>query len=221
MTRPISSTNCMNGITIVHVGNRNFRVPTASIPIGFAFDKEVYVRPYNKEDAKIESDKDKEEITLELDIPRNLHGLIIGRGGETVKQLRSETNTNIKVPYYKGPVTISGAKGRVEIAKKRIEDIVGPYNNTENEKSDIRSTKIEVIESININEEITLKLNIPNHLHGLIIGRSGSTLNQIRDETKAKILIPINGPTTISGTKDKVEMAKKRIEDIVESVINF
>jgi activating signal cointegrator complex subunit 1 len=57
-------------------------------------------------------------------------------------------------------------------------------------------------------------------LHGLIIGRGGNTLRQINNETKTRITITRGNPViTISGVKIGVEMAKKRIEDIIESSI--
>lgn len=43
----IESSNCMKGITLVHVGKRNFRVPTASLPASFSSKKEVYGKRFN------------------------------------------------------------------------------------------------------------------------------------------------------------------------------
>ncbi len=40
---PITPTpKCMKGISIIHVGKRNFRVPTASLPTEFALDRDIY-----------------------------------------------------------------------------------------------------------------------------------------------------------------------------------
>lgn len=43
----IESSNCMKGITLVHVGKRNFRVPTASLPASFSSKKDVYGKRFN------------------------------------------------------------------------------------------------------------------------------------------------------------------------------
>ncbi|RIA99241.1 AKAP7 2'5' RNA ligase-like domain-containing protein [Glomus cerebriforme] len=120
------------------------------------------------------------------------------------------------------------------MAKKRIEDIVESQNNTGNEKSVNNNTKIEnnkkepvesIRESIKDDKDvhegyITHTLNVPQRLHGLIIGKGGYTVKQIRAETKTKITTRSDeNLVIISGTKDGVEMAKKRIEDIINSSI--
>ncbi|GES86023.1 far upstream element-binding protein 3 isoform X1 [Rhizophagus clarus] len=214
----VESLNCMKDITIVHVGKRNFRVPTASLPSKYSSCKDIYVdKESDSSNIKAGSTKE-EEITLELKIPRYLYGYIIGRGGSTVKQLREETKTKINLPYHKGPVTITGTKDKAEIAKKRIEDIIAPYNNnTGNEKS-INDTKIEDKNKDNVEDYETIVLNIFWRLHRIIIGSRGSTIIQIQEETKTRITsLSYDNLIVISGTKDGVEMAKKRIENIIES----
>ncbi|CAB4380126.1 unnamed protein product [Rhizophagus irregularis] len=219
--------SCMKGITLVHIGKRNFRVPTASLPASFSSKKDVYVRTHNKDDNNKAESANEEEITLKLDISRRFYGLIIGRGGYNIKQLREETKAKIFV-NYDGPVVIIGTKDRVEIAKKRIEDTIAQQNNnnTENEKS-INDTKIEdkkkdddesIKESIKDNEDFTFKLYVPTHLHGPIIGKGGSVVQQIMAETNTKIIVQrYEKLAIISGAKDGVEMARKRIENIIES----
>ncbi|PKK77775.1 hypothetical protein RhiirC2_731303, partial [Rhizophagus irregularis] len=98
----------------------------------------------------------------------------------------AETNTKIIVQRYEKLAIISGAKDGVEMARKRIENIIESQYKTANEKSD--ETKIEdknkddgesIKESIKDNEEITHKFNILGRFHGAIIGKGGNTVKQI------------------------------------------
>ena len=56
-------------------------------------------------------------------------------------------------------------------------------------------------------------------LHKHIIGRGGSKINQLRDDTRCDIQVPRNGdgPITIVGTEEACEEAKRLIMEAVES----
>src|SRR4051794_30561397 len=93
--------SCMKGVTIVHFRKRNFRVTTASLPAGLTSHKDIYgkflilielsnsliiilslslVHSNNKENENpvAESTKD-HNITIKLNVPRTLYGLLIGK----------------------------------------------------------------------------------------------------------------------------------------------
>ena len=41
-----------------------------------------------------------EDVRLEVLFPNSITGAVIGRSGETIKELRSKTNTQILVSYF-------------------------------------------------------------------------------------------------------------------------
>jgi hypothetical protein len=43
----MENSNCMKGITIVHVGKRNFRVSTVSLPTRHSSQKDIYGKRFN------------------------------------------------------------------------------------------------------------------------------------------------------------------------------
>ncbi|CAG8490621.1 21386_t:CDS:2 [Dentiscutata erythropus] len=68
-----------------------------------------------------------------------------------------------------------------------------------------------------LSEEITISFTYPQHLQKFIFGKSGSTLNQIQRDSKTTITIQRGDDNVvIKGTKENVEKAKKRIENVVK-----
>ena len=60
---------------------------------------------------------------VELPVIKKFHRNIIGKGGQTVKKIKDETNTTIKIPTESSPsdvIIITGYKAQVEKAKKMI-----------------------------------------------------------------------------------------------------
>lgn len=67
------------------------------------------------------------QVTESIDVPTDKHRTIIGRGGDTKKQLETEFKVSINVPRQgegKTEVTITGQPDGVEQAKARIESMV-------------------------------------------------------------------------------------------------
>ncbi|CAI2172123.1 18376_t:CDS:2 [Funneliformis geosporum] len=140
-----STPRCMKGISIIHVGKRNFRVPTASLPEGLSSGQDIYVR-HDKENKKpviinTKTENEKKDnktgraiktenegfindyITIDQ-IPSAFYGLIIGKQGATIKRIKYETNTYINIISDKELVNIRGYERCVNNAKQMIYDIM-------------------------------------------------------------------------------------------------
>ena len=60
---------------------------------------------------------------IELPIIKKFHRNIIGKGGQNVKNIKDQTNTNIKIPTEGSPsdiIVITGHKAQVEKARDMI-----------------------------------------------------------------------------------------------------
>ena len=69
------------------------------------------------------------QFSAEVDIPAPMVGKLIGKGGETIKQLQYSTQTKVQIDHQSPGdlkrVTISGgSRETVEAAKKQVEQIV-------------------------------------------------------------------------------------------------
>lgn len=75
-----------------------------------------------------------------MPVPNECVGLIIGRGGETIRQLQMETGAKIQVAKGTIPGTnmrnvfIEGPPEKYEIAKKCLEEVVEEYKNLESDR---------------------------------------------------------------------------------------
>jgi len=152
-----------------------------------------------------------------LPIPNEAIGLIIGKGGETIRQLQQDSGAKIQVAKKElgnsglRYVFIDGPPPKFEVAKKLIEAIVDEYRRSH------------VLEPGN-NELGVLIVDypIPAHLTNAIIGKGGETLRKLTLKTKAQLFIPkqVDNNTNervlkIKGTPNQIEDAKKELAILI------
>ena len=66
-------------------------------------------------------------------------------------------------------------------------------------------------------DQTEVTIEIPCDKVGLVIGRKGRTLQEIREKTGARVFIKDN-KAHLRGTEEQCEKAKKNIEDILNPV---
>ncbi|KAF0524791.1 AKAP7 25 RNA ligase-like domain-containing protein [Gigaspora margarita] len=133
-----STPRCMRGITLIHVGKRIYRVPTASIPNN-TIKHTMLARQFSaiedseaKDETRGEAVDDKNkilsdtspEITINLTYPQHLQKFIFGKNGYTLNQIQRDSKTTITIKRGDDNVVIKGTKENTEKAKKRIENVV-------------------------------------------------------------------------------------------------
>lgn len=130
--------------------------------------------------------------------PSNKIGSIMGRGGDIIKQLRSETNSKIRIGE-----TVSGCEERV-ITIYSTNDETNKFDETETETdqrvcpSQDALFKVHdrvVADEVGPNEvadmapQVTARLLVPSDQIGCVIGKGGQVVQTIRTETSAQIRI--------------------------------
>ncbi|KAF8971012.1 hypothetical protein BGZ46_010355 [Entomortierella lignicola] len=166
--------------------------------------------------------------TATIQIPSTKVGLVIGRGGETIRDLQDRSGARIAVtpPHdHNSPsrtVSITGDDGAIERAKAFIEEIVsdmaprgsyggnsggggggggGGYQNTP-----------------------PVTMTVPQESIGLVIGRGGETVKQLQIQSRAKIQVqqvdpgmppPSDRTINLFGPPEAVEYAKQLIMEKV------
>lgn len=142
-----------------------------------------------------------------IDIPAPMVGKLIGKGGETIKQLQYSTGTRVQIdhqtPGEAKKVSIQGSSQEaVEAAKKQVEQIVSM---DEGGGAGGASQSVEC----------------PQGIVGRIIGRGGETIRALQQASQAHIVVDQNYPegeprrVNISGRPDAVERAVKMVSELI------
>lgn len=155
-----------------------------------------------------------------IEIPDNVLGLVIGKQAATVKRLVSESGCKIKIANAKTPGTekrnifIEGSSEGFSKAKYLIDELI--HQN---------KPKIVIKSHTGISNPFLgpyTYLKIPNHVIGLIIGKSGETINRICNKTNCFVFIPkecLPGEKTrelqLSGSENSVKECSEEINSLV------
>ncbi|KAF8774994.1 hypothetical protein HU200_005042 [Digitaria exilis] len=153
------------------------------------------------------------ELEFRVLCPGNKIGLVIGRGGSTIKSIRQE----------------SGARIDVDDAKNDREESIITITSTE-ATDDVKSAAVEAVlllqEKIDYDEDrMSLRLLVPNKVIGCLIGRCGSIINDMRKKTRADISISKGDkPRRASSSDELVEVsgeADKLRDALVQIVLRL
>ena len=163
---------------------------------------------------------------IELRVPNNMVGLIIGKQGENIIRIQTQLGVHAHIAkehemlpgetlrsiVLKGtPNNVNEAKLRIdEIIQQQINKVSGGSSNTNN------SNDRDAME----NYTYVVKLPVPNDKVGFIIGKGGMNIKGIQERTRANVQIPL-GPDednpaarTLSigaDTKEAVDAAQMEI----------
>ncbi|GLD98807.1 hypothetical protein PINS_up007525 [Pythium insidiosum] len=164
----------------------------------------------------------------EMQVPRDLVGYIIGRGGETIRELQMKSGAQIQIVRedFGGPpqphrlVGISGDDEAIERARHLIQKLIDERVNGGRDSRDDRGGRFG---GSNPDGSETLEILVPNDRVGLIIGRAGATIKAIQFRTGTSINIPqtadSNNPNmrlvTVNGTREAKELARTEIMSII------
>lgn len=168
-------------------------------------------------------------------IESNLVGLIIGRQGENLKRVETETSTRVQFvtgPGATGPkreCKITGTYAARETAKAEIERIIAENGNPA--RGNVPPERLNGGgKSVGGNQpalragEDATQIMVPNRTVGLIIGRGGETIRDLQERSQCHVNIvgeekSINGlrPVNLIGTPQAAAMAKDLIMEIVDS----
>ncbi len=159
---------------------------------------------------------------VELRVPNNMVGLIIGKGGENILRIQSQLGVHAQIAKENEmqpgdtlrSIVLKGTPPAVAEAKTRIDDIItaqlmkqsgggggGGYHK-------------------DMDSPFVVRLPVPNDKVGIIIGKGGMTIKSIQERTRAQIQIPPspddNDPNvrtlSIGGdTKESVDAAQMEI----------
>ncbi|KAI1435567.1 hypothetical protein GGR50DRAFT_655588 [Xylaria sp. CBS 124048] len=177
------------------------------------------------------------EDCVQIMVPDRTVGLIIGRGGETIRDLQERSGCHINIvgesKSVNGlrPVNLIGPHHAAAQAKELILEIVDSDTRNGN-NPDAKPTRPPKNESYSRDSapsgndnKINDSMFVPSEAVGMIIGKGGETIRDMQNTTSCKINVSqSSGPGEVEreiglvGTRDAINRAKRAIEDKVDAV---
>lgn len=158
-----------------------------------------------------------EETTIDIWIPEDKCGRVIGRGGSKIGEIQDDTGANVKVHGRetaedgKVMITLSGASGSCEKAQKIIEELTaerggggggGGYNPT--------------------GPQVMLDMWVETGRLGRLIGKGGSMIREVGDKFNIRIDISKDNikdqdtGVVLTGSDEDTKNAKTHIDELTE-----
>lgn len=153
---------------------------------------------------ELTDEKQKQSFTVDIKAKPEYHRFLIGRAGSNIRKVREKTGARVIFPSEDDAdqelITIIGKKESVEQAKVELESLIKNLDN--------------VVEG---------EMNVDPKHHRYFVARRGEVLRQIADEYGGvTVSFPRSGvksdKVVIKGSKDCVEGAKRRIQEIVSDL---
>ncbi|KAL5713452.1 hypothetical protein ACHQM5_015523 [Ranunculus cassubicifolius] len=162
-----------------------------------------------------------------IEIPNAKVGVIIGKGGETIKYLQLQSGARIHITKdtdadpssQTRDVEINGKPDQISRAEKLINDVI-----EETDAGGAGSTAARGSNFIAPGAD-QFSMKIPNDKVAWVIGKGGETIKNIQSRTGARIqIIPLHPPpgdtstersVFISGTQEQIDSAKELVTDVV------
>ncbi|KAK8814094.1 hypothetical protein WA158_007956 [Blastocystis sp. Blastoise] len=156
---------------------------------------------------------------LDIVIPTENVGELIGKSGSGIRSIADETHTRIRVTndidaIPQSPCRLVRIAGDAESVKAAKDLIMSHVNGT-----DLKE----------YNDQLAIRMLIPHGAVGLVIGKGGAKIKEIADQSQCKIQLSLEKDVVsglnvraidLSGAGDKVREAKATIESIVQEGIS-
>ncbi|KAF5174930.1 Far upstream element-binding protein [Thalictrum thalictroides] len=165
-----------------------------------------------------------------IDIPNAKVGVIIGKGGETIKYLQLQSGARIHItkdgdadPYSQTrDVEINGTSEQISRAEQLIKDVIAETDAGGSGSSAARGSNF-VSPGGGGGDQFSMK--VPNDKVAWIIGKGGETIKNIQSRSGARIqIIPLHLPpgdtstertVYINGTQEQIDSAKDLVNDVI------
>eukprot|EP00039_Didymoeca_costata_P019385 m.337327 g.337327 ORF g.337327 m.337327 type:complete len:597 (+) comp18102_c0_seq1:285-2075(+) len=133
--------------------------------------------------------------TREIPIPAGKVGLIIGRGGETIKRLQEQTGAHLHMiqddPFAEEkPLRVTGSQDQVKQIEQLVDDLISDKNLLAVPSFDSQGgapSSGEIASNISQYQSRTENVKVPKFAVGSVIGRQGETIKRLQAESGARV----------------------------------
>ncbi|KAI4149306.1 MAG: hypothetical protein LQ340_004703 [Diploschistes diacapsis] len=172
------------------------------------------------------------EDSTQMMVPNRTVGLIIGRGGETIRDLQERSGCHVNIvgedKSINGlrPVNLIGTKEAAAVAKELILEIVDSDNKSaaQGGQANSRPALANGPTGDGSNDKINDSMMVPSEAVGMIIGKGGETIKDMQNVTGCKINVSqpsgrdIEREIGLIGSRSAIEYAKHAIMEKVRAV---
>lgn len=172
--------------------------------------------------------------TLELMIPGNKAGIVIGKGGDTIKQLQERAGVRMVIiqesnspTNYDKPLRITGDRASCQRAKEMVLELLaekdgqmggGGSNNSGGSYGEFGGG------GGGGGHRSNLEILVPRSMIGVVIGKGGEMIKKIQQESGARIQFrpedEQGGPNrlcNITGSQEQTQAAANMIQELVDN----
>ncbi|KAI5301357.1 hypothetical protein KEM55_002264 [Ascosphaera atra] len=192
-------------------------------------ERDRYVPAYA--DDRREPPANDEENAETISVESSFVGLVIGRGGESLKRIEADTGTRVQFLEVDQTSSvrfcrIQGPPAARQHAKSEIQKIISESNSGPARGMPSARGMPERGAPVRgaLTEGDSMQIMVPDRTVGLIIGRGGETIRDLQDRSGCRLNIvnenqSINGlrPVNLKGSEEAKQKAKDLIMEIVES----
>ncbi|KAL9948939.1 hypothetical protein D7B24_007476 [Verticillium nonalfalfae] len=180
------------------------------------------------------------EDCLQIMVPDRTVGLIIGRGGETIRDLQERSGCHINITSEAKstnglrPVNLIGSPQAAAMAKEAILEIVDSDSRGDGQpvppkrgprQDNARDGPSGGGGGGGGHDKINDTIHVPSEAVGMIIGKGGETIREMQNNTGCKINVAqSSGPGEVEreialiGSRESITQAKAAIEEKVDAV---
>lgn len=172
--------------------------------------------------AEIQSDG---HATLEMMIPGNKAGIVIGKGGETIKLLQEQAGVRMVIiqesnspTNYDKPLRITGDRASCQKAKEMVLELLAEKDIQMGNFGDF------AVPGASSGHRSNLEIAVPRSMIGVVIGKGGDMIKKIQQESGARIQFrpedELGGPNrmcNITGSVEQTQAAHNMIQELVDS----
>lgn len=170
------------------------------------------------------------EKSIEIPIPADKCGLIIGKGGETIKMLQQSLGVKMLLIQdstenigQSKPLRITGSQINLDSAVNAVHQMMAQRDAQIAKQKSERDGHVDpsMFNDDNVNKTI---IPVPKAAVGVVIGKGGDMINQIQDITGTRVQFKPEDPSlpermcSIMGSKNGVDQAIQKIHEIIQNV---
>jgi far upstream element-binding protein len=172
-----------------NLAEMNGSVPSSS---GFGAISDSIYGGGNKVMSSVISSGD--DYQVELKVPNAMVGFVIGKGGEHIQKLQSQTGAHVQIAREQDmkpgdthrSIVLKGNPDAVAECKRMIDEVI--ISRQQSSVSSFGQPKQHTQREMD--HSFIVKVKVPNNKVGIIIGKGGATIKTIQERTGAQVQIP-------------------------------
>uniref|UniRef100_A0A2P2L198 Uncharacterized protein MANES_02G207700 n=2 Tax=Rhizophora mucronata TaxID=61149 RepID=A0A2P2L198_RHIMU len=180
-----------------------------------------------------EAISDDHTTSRKIEVPNDKVGVLIGKGGDTIRYLQFNSGTKIQITRDADadprsttrPVELIGTLSSINKAEKLINAVIAEAD--AGGSPSLVARGLPIAQTTGVIDQY--EMQVPNEKVGLIIGRGGDTIKSLQAKSGARIqLVPqhlLEGDGSkertvrVTGDKKQIEMAREMIKDVMDQTV--